>query len=111
MADGQSFEMFLGGCAESVYSHPGRNVAYVTPRTGIFKYAIDFGYTLQPRWTFGDTDLYDTPSFWDEWQAKVADKYVASLPLAAFKCGAHTFVDVIPKYFGPPALSLSLFSV
>ena len=61
MQRGQSFEMFLGGCYEAALSHPGVNEVYVTPRKGIFKYQKEFGYTVQPRFTFGETDLYHTP--------------------------------------------------
>lgn len=90
----------LGGCYEAVLSQPGMLVhlnlqfyvdfvstpgtqrVYVSGRRGLFYYAIKYRYRLQPVFTFGETDLFWTPSVVVRARAWLADNF--SIPLLLF---------------------------
>ena len=54
------FGILPGGMEEVALYSKGEDRVYVKGRAGFIKYALVHGYNLQPAFTFGESDLYDS---------------------------------------------------
>ena len=60
LARGVDFGILPGGMEEvALYSH-GQDRVYLSRRAGFIKYALQYGYLVQPAYTFGESDLYQS---------------------------------------------------
>eukprot|EP00727_Mastigamoeba_balamuthi_P000999 m51a1_g10897 hypothetical protein (289) ;mRNA; r:27850-29022 len=62
MRRGESFGLVPGGFEEAAITQYGVDRVYVGQRAGFIKYALQYGYSLQPVYTFGETRTYKTAS-------------------------------------------------
>lgn len=60
LASQVDFGILPGGMEEvALYTH-GQERVYLSGRAGFIKYALQFGYLVQPAYTFGECDLYQS---------------------------------------------------
>ena len=59
MRQGNNLIIVPGGFPEIYLSFPNSESIYIKERKGFIKYALRYGYTLYPVYTFGENDLYD----------------------------------------------------
>ena len=52
------FGVLPGGMEEVALYTKGRERVYLKRRMGFIKYALQYGYLLQPGYTFGECDVY-----------------------------------------------------
>ena len=65
MKRGESFGLIPGGFHEATISHPGISRVFLKNRKGFVKYALQYGFTLTPVYTFGESSTYwNAPGFW-----------------------------------------------
>lgn len=85
---GVDFGILPGGMEEVALNTHGQDRVYLSKRAGFIKYALQYGYLVQPAYTFGESDLYQSMTTG------------ASLRLWA----QEHFGFIIPIFWGPYAV-------
>lgn len=59
MAKGGTLALLPGGFQEATICHPGKDRVYLKSRKGFVKYCLQYGYSITPVYTFGESDTYN----------------------------------------------------
>jgi hypothetical protein len=58
MSKNQSLGLYPGGFEEATITSQKKNKVYLKNRKGFIKYALKYGYTVYPAFTFGENKVY-----------------------------------------------------
>ena len=75
------FGILPGGMEEvALYTH-GRERIYLSKRKGFLKYALQYGYLVQPAYTFGECDLYHSMTAGANWRLWMLRRFGFVIPV------------------------------
>ena len=106
MRNGANIAIIPGGFEEVMFMQPGADVVYLRNRMGFMRLAIQYGYSLVPVYTFGESELYHNGLSLPHWLKTVSAK--TRLPLVIPRgCSWWNMMPCVPRMglrivFGEP---------
>jgi len=92
MSKSKNIALLPGGFEEATLYRRGKHRVYIKKRTGFVKYALQYGYTIHPVYSFGEETTYSSFPYFVE-----ARLWLNKMKIPAVLFWGRTFIPILPK--------------